>query len=130
MRIILMLIGAMVLNVVVVSGQTPSSKPKEQEQKPADILYDNVQIKRSVSSPRPKITMQDALKVAEDYINEKQIAIEPYYLYRVNLIHANAQEGVSEPYWWFWWIKEDGAFGDYVELGVYMDGRVRRIPSM
>lgn len=129
MRIILMLIGAMVLNVVV-SGQTPSSKPKGQEQKPADILYDNIQIKRSVLFPRPKITMQDALKVAEDYIDKGKIPIAPYYLYQVTLIPVNAEQGVSEPYWLFQWIKDDGTIGGYIQIRVSMDGEARLIPSL
>ena len=132
MRIIMMIVGVLVLNIVVLgqSTQTPTSKPKAQEQQSTDILYDNIPVKPLPLFPRPKITLQEALKLAEDYIKSEKINISPYHIDQVQLIRPNLEQGVTEQYWWFLWVKEGGAFGDYVEIGVRMDGTTWRMGSM
>jgi hypothetical protein len=82
---------------------------------------------------RPKLSMQDALKVAEAYIDKQHIDISTYWLYRVIYILSgdeNTPDKDTLPGWHFWWVSETGALGDYVEIFVTMDGRANRSPSM
>ena len=79
---------------------------------------------------KPAISLQRALKLAEQFIKKQGIEISPYYLTEAKLIGADPDKGIKEPYWWFWWVKLGGSSGDYVEIGVSMSGKARRIPSM
>ncbi len=36
----------------------------------------------------------------------------------------------EKPVWYFRWINVDGRLGDYIEIAVFMDGSVKRMPSM
>ena len=132
MRTVLAIVGALVLNIVAFgqSAQTPAPKPQPQEQQSSDILYENIPVKRGEAFKRPKISMQRALEMAEDYIRKENIDIAPYYLREAKLVYPDPQRAPQEKYWWFWWMNETGVFGDYVEVGVAMDGRIWRIPSM
>ena len=38
--------------------------------------------------------------------------------------------GPKEERWYFWWVNENMADGDYVEITVSMDGTVKRLGSM
>jgi hypothetical protein len=128
MRIILMLIGAMVLSVVV-SAQTPSSKPKEQEQKPADVLYDNIPITPLVLYKRPEVTLQRALKLMEDYIEKEKIDIAPYYLSEVKFIRAEPEKNQAA-FWLILWFKAGESLPNDIHFLVTMDERVLRLPSL
>ena len=88
-----------------------------------DLPLDRIKLKP------PKQSLQNALKIAEAYIEKNKIDISPYYLTQAKLIYADGKK-IKETYWWFWWVKPMGALGDYVEIGVSMDGKAWRIPSM
>ena len=79
---------------------------------------------------KPKITLQSALKLAERYIKRNKIDISSFYLREARLIWQGGEKDPKEPYWFFWWVNESGALGNYVEITVSMDSRVTRIPSM
>ena len=82
---------------------------------------------------RPKLSIQDALKVAENYIDKQHIDISTYWLYRVIYILSGDEKTPDKdkiPGWHFWWVSETGAMGDYVEIFVAMDGRANRVPSI
>lgn len=82
---------------------------------------------------RPKLSMQDALKIAEGYIDKQRIDISHYWLYRVIYILSGDEKTPDKdkiPGWHFWWVSETGTMGDDVEIFVAMDGRANRSPSM
>lgn len=86
-----------------------------------------------VVSFRPKLTLREALKIAEGYISKEQIDIRPYWLYRAVYIAVGDEKTPAEkklPAWHFWWVSEKGVSGDDVEILVYMDGKAYRAPSM
>ena len=82
---------------------------------------------------KPKISMQDALKLAEGYIEKQHIDISSYWLFR-GIFYLSGDEHTADkdklPGWHFWWVHESGAMGDYVEIFVGMDGRATRLTSM
>ena len=96
--------------------------------------------KTSASNPlsaqrrfRPKLSMQDALRIAESYIDEQRIDISQFWLYQVRYILLGDETTPVEkrlPCWHFWWVNDNGALGDYVEILVTMDGKPSRAPSM
>src|SRR5262245_44070914 len=82
---------------------------------------------------RPRVSLQEALKIAEDYIAKQHIDIRPFWLYRAIYIlqgDENTPDEKKLPGWHFWWVNENGALGDYVEIFVDMDGKAYRGPSM
>lgn len=82
---------------------------------------------------RPRVTLQEALKIAEHYIAEKHIDISAYWLSdaRFILMGDDATPDISKiPCWHLWWIHESGTIGDYVEIIVTMDRVASRAPSM
>ncbi len=46
------------------------------------------------------------------------------------MIQYGGEKDVKETRWFFWWVNENGATGDYVEVIVSMEGQVSRLPSM
>jgi len=79
---------------------------------------------------RPRLSLQDALKLAESYIIKEKIDISPYFLSEAKMIQYGGEQGMKEPRWFFWWVNENGAMGDYVQITVSMEGKVSRYPSM
>lgn len=79
---------------------------------------------------KPKISLQRALKLAESYIEKEKIDISSFYLYQAKYILYGSKEN-QKPAWHLWWVNEDGALGNYVEILVLIDtGSVSRLPSM
>jgi hypothetical protein len=79
--------------------------------------------------PKPKITLQAALKLAEGYIKRNKIDISSFYLREARMIWNGGEKDPKEPAWFFWWVNESGAIGNYVEIIVSMDSKVTRRPS-
>lgn len=79
---------------------------------------------------RPRLTLQQALKLAESYIEKEKVEITSYFLKEARMIQYGGEKEVKEPRWFFWWVNENGAMGDYVEITVSMEGQVSRLPSM
>ena len=84
-------------------------------------------------SSKPKLSLQNALKIAEAYIVKEHIDASSYWLYQGKFIlygdKATADKDKT-PGWYFWWVNESGALGDYIEIFVSMDGKAMRLPSM
>lgn len=79
---------------------------------------------------RPGLTLQKALKIADGYIRKERIDISHYYLVEVKHILYGSKDN-QDPSWCFWWVNENGAIGDYVEIIVSIrTGSVMRLPSM
>jgi hypothetical protein len=110
------------------SKQPPASTQAPQEQPVTDRRIAELPLaKRSF---RPRLTLQEALKLAEGYIEKEKVAISSYFLKEARMIQYGGEKDVKEPRWFFWWVNEDGAVGDYVEITVSMEGQVSRLPSM
>jgi hypothetical protein len=82
---------------------------------------------------RPKLSLQNALKIAEKYVDDEHVDMSSYWLYRAKFImmgDQNTAEKNKLPCWHFWWVNDTGTLGDYVEILVTMDGKASRAPSM
>lgn len=89
--------------------------------------------RKAVATHRPKLPLQDALKLAEAFVSTNHIDISHYWLYRaVFILRGDPAKPDKDktPGWHFWWVNDDGAQGNYVEIFVSMDGRCMRLPSM
>jgi hypothetical protein len=81
-------------------------------------------------SYRPNLTLQKALKIADGYIKKEKIDVSHYYLLEAKHILYGSKDN-QDPSWFFWWVNENGAIGDYVEIIVSIKtGSVMRRPSM
>ena len=82
---------------------------------------------------KPKLTLQEALKIAERYIDKERIEISSYWLYQAKFSLYGDQKVPDKdkiPCWRFWWAKNNGAMGDFVDIVVFMDGKAVRLPTM
>ena len=79
---------------------------------------------------RPRLSLQQALNLAESHIKREKINISPYFLSEARIIQYGSEKDTKEQRWYFWWVNENGAMGDYVEITVSMEGKVTRLPSM
>ena len=110
------------------SKQSPASTQNPQEQPVTNRQLAELPLaKRSF---RPRLTLQQALKLAEGYIEKEKVALSSYFLKEARMIQYGGEKDAKEPRWFFWWVHEDGATGDYIEMTVSMDGQVSRLPSM
>jgi hypothetical protein len=95
-------------------------------QKPIDLPLGSRQTK-------PKLSLQNALKIAEAYIVKEHIHASSYWLFQAKFILYGNKAGADKdktPGWHFWWVNDGGAAGDYIEIFVSMDGKAMRLPSM
>jgi hypothetical protein len=110
------------------SKQSPASTHNPQEQPVTNRQIAELPLaKRSF---RPRLTLQQALRLAESYIEKEKIEISPYFLSEARMIQFGGEKDVRESRWFFWWVNENGAMGDYVQITVSMEGQVSRHPSM
>jgi len=110
------------------TNQPSSSKPTKQESP----LEQNqiVLLPTTKRKFRPKVNLQRALKLAESYIEKEKIDISSFYLYQAKYILYGSKEN-QQPAWHLWWVNEDGAVGNYVEILVLINTEsVSRLPSM
>lgn len=110
------------------TNQQSSSKPTEKEL--------SVEQRQIVNLPlakrkfRPKLSLQRALKLAESYIEKEKIDISSFYLHQVKFIMYGSKDN-QQPAWHLWWVNEDGALGNYVEILIMINtGSVVQVPSM
>jgi hypothetical protein len=106
------------------------SNPKPTKQEPLLEQNQIVLLPTGKRKFRPKLSLQRALKLAENYIEKEKIDISSFYLYQAKYI-LYGSKGNQKPAWYLWWVNEDGALGNYVEILVFIDtGSVGQIPSM
>ena len=110
------------------SRQSPASAQNPQEQPVTNRRI--VELPLAKRGFRPRLTLQQALKLAEGYIEKEKIEIASYFLLEARMIQYGGEKDVKEPRWFLWWINENGAMGDYVQITVSMEGQVSRHPSM
>ena len=127
MKFILTVVFVMSLSTISLAQINQQPEPKHEasvtQQRAVELLLQ----KRSF---KPKLTLQRALRLAESYIAKEKIDLSPYYLYQAKYISYGSTD-TQEACWYFWWVNEDGAAGNYVEIIVSIEtGNVTRLASM
>lgn len=77
--------------------------------------------------------MQKALKLAEAYIVKERVGASSYWLFQAQFTLYGDKTLADKdkiPGWYFWWVNDGGALGDYIEIFVSMDGKAMRLISM
>jgi hypothetical protein len=80
---------------------------------------------------KPKLTLQQALKIGEHYVEVEKLDLSSYYLLEAKFIFYGGN--VNDPRWFFVWLNSGQAsktHGVDFQLTVSMDGKVNIIPSM
>jgi hypothetical protein len=70
--------------------------------------------------------------VAEEFIASEKIDASHFWLYKANFIlYGDPSKPEKKiPGWYFWWVSDSGAQGNYIEIFVSMDQHCIRLPSM
>ena len=127
MKKLLTLLLVMSVNTISLAQTNQRAEPKSEASVTQQRIVDLPLTKRNF---RPKLSLQRALKLAESFTAKEKIKLSQYYLYQAKYILYGSKDN-QEPCWFFWWVNEDGALGNYVEIIVSMEtGNVRRLPSM
>jgi len=127
MRIILMIL-MIVFQITLAFGQESQTSKSSQNSQPSPVTERRILELPRPQRKQPKITLQQALKIAESYIKKEKIDISSYYLFEAKWTLYGTD--VKEPRWYFWWVNVDGALGNYVQITVSMDGKVQLLGSM
>jgi hypothetical protein len=127
MKKLLVILFVMSANTISLAQTDQQSKAKTE----ASVIRQRiVDLPLSQRNFRPKLTLQRALKLAESYVAKEKIDLSRYYLYQAKYTLYGGKDK-QEPCWFFRWINEDGALGNYVGIIVSIDsGNVSRLPSM
>jgi hypothetical protein len=127
MKKLLVMMFVMSVNTISLA-QTP--QPPEPRPEASVTQHRTVDLPLTKRNFRPKLPLQRALKLAESYAAKEKIHLSRYYLYQAKYTLYGSKDN-QEPCWLFWWVNEDGALGNYVEIIVSIGtGNVRRLPSM
>jgi hypothetical protein len=130
MQILSILLMVISLSVTL-AGQKSKDQAGPQESQDYPISSRKiVELPLSKRGFRPKITLQEAMKLAESYIEKEKIDPSSYYLREARMIQYGDEKKAKEPQWFFWWVHENGQIGNYIEITVSMDGKAARHPSM
>jgi hypothetical protein len=79
---------------------------------------------------KPKLTLQEALKLMEKFIEKNKVDTSKYWFSSATMIQYGGENEKKQPVWFFVWMNESGTLGDYVHILVSMDGAVWQIPTM
>ena len=127
MRLFLAVITVLFLSTLAF-GQSTETTPKKQDSSVSNPQVADFSLLRRKF--RPKLTLQSALKIAEDYIEKERVDVSRYFLSEVRMIQYGSEKDVKEPRWFFVWVNESGGIGNQIEISVSMDGQVGRHPTM
>ena len=128
MRIILAALTVLYLSAVGFgqTSQTPAPNQSPEFQQVFKPQVSELPLRRSF---KPKLTLQQALKIAEAYIKREKFDTSILYLSEVRLIEYGPEKGPKELRWLFLWAHES-APGLYNQITVSMDGKVAQHPSL
>lgn len=81
---------------------------------------------------RPKITLQAALKIAEEYVASEHINVSNGWLSEARFfLYGDAtQGGDKQPSWLFVWNTDRGPARTHVDVAVSMNGKAMLLPAM
>lgn len=124
---------AVVLVAVLFGFQNMGRSTEKKPVSPLVTAQKTVDLPLGSRSSKPKLSLQNALKIAEAYIVKEHMDASSYWLYQGKFIlygdKATADKDKT-PGWYFWWVNESGALGDYIEIFVSMDGKAMPLPTM
>lgn len=127
MKKVLAMMFVMSVNTISLAQTPQQPEPKPEASVTQQRIVDLPLTKRNF---RPKLTLQRALKLVESYAAKGKIDLSVYYLYQAKYTLYGSKDN-QEPCWFFWWVNEDGALGNHVEIIVSIEsGNIRRLPSM
>ena len=116
---------------VSVAGQKSNDRavPDQSQDRPSSGRQ-IIELPLSKRGLRPKISLQEALKLAESYIKREKIDASSYYLLEARMIQYGGDKDLKEPRWFFLWVHENGSLGNHIEITISMDGKAARHASM
>ncbi len=82
---------------------------------------------------KPKISLQAALKIAEDFVAAEHIDVSGGWLHEARFTlygDKTKPDRERDPCWFFQWMPESGLIGAQIEVVVFMDGKAMRLPTM
>ena len=82
---------------------------------------------------KPKLSLQAALKIAEEFVADEHIDVSGGWLYEARFTlygDKSNPDRQKDPCWFFQWIPESGLVGGQVEIVVFMEGKAMRLPTM
>ena len=79
---------------------------------------------------KPKLTLQKALKMMEQFIEKNKIDTSKYWFSSARMIQYGGENEKKQPVWFFEWMHDDGLIGNYLHILVSMDGGVWQMPTM
>ena len=100
---------------VPVFAQSPVITPKEIGELPINGV-----------NRKPKITLQDAQKVAERFAKHERINLSDYFLLEARMIWHGEKDEPKEPRWSFHWLGTNKPIGVELWIEVSMDGKPSR----
>jgi hypothetical protein len=89
-----------------------------------------IELPLSRSKYRPKLTLQEGLKLMDKFIEKNKIDISKYWFSSVKMIQDGGENEKKQPVWFFVWMNDSGTLGDYLHILVSMDGAVWQMPTM
>ena len=89
-------------------------------------------VELSLSRPKykPKLPLQKAMKLMEEFILKNKIDTSKYWFSSAKMIQYGGENEKKQPVWFFEWMNESGALGDYLHIIVSMDGAVWQMPTL
>ena len=131
MKALMAILFSILLSPILLAQTNQQPKPESTPSGPSIIMKQIVDLPLPRRGAyRPSLTLQNALKIADGYIARQKIDISHYYLLEAKYILYGSKEN-KDPSWYFWWVHENGAAGDYVEIVVSIKtGNVMRLLSM
>jgi hypothetical protein len=79
---------------------------------------------------KPKLTLQEAMKLMEKFIEKNKIDTTKYWFSSATMIQYGGENEKKQPVWFFVWMNDGGILGDYLHILVSMDGAVWQMPTM
>jgi hypothetical protein len=115
MPIISILLLMLSLTTSVAGQESKGQAVPEKSQDRATSSREIVELPLSKRVFRPKISLQEAMKLAESYIKKERIDASSYYLLEARMIQYGGETDAKEPRWSFLWVHE-GWLGTHIEI--------------
>ena len=121
-----LVIGFVLFLSIISFGQTSPIEKK------SEIIVDRqiVRLPQDNLKYKPKISLQTALKIMENFVGKQKIDVSRYYLREVKMITRQNENKDFEHIWFFDWNNDEMILGDYLHILVSMDGKVWQAPTM
>src|SRR5215212_7924069 len=106
----ILLVAALICLSVTAFGQTeqkPAPNQDSQKQPVTSVQLSELPLPKTRGF-RPRITLQEAMKLAESFIAKEKINISPYFLSEARMIMYGGEKDAKQPCWFFRWVDEVG----------------------